>query len=194
MNPGFQSPWVARPAPRKLYVTEKPSGSSLSPPNPDTDVPLPGRPSYGSLAKVIDVPLLTLSDFIDQHKRPLPNLVKLDVQGAELAIFKGTRPEHLVRYLAASRPRSNLPSSIRASRCSAMSMPISRAQGFILFDILPARVTTALRARSRTASCGGISISIKNRRDISCRLIAGDAFYLRAPGTGRGERQRHRPS
>src|SRR6185436_15425025 len=92
----------------RLHVTKKPSGSSLYPPNLEIMFRF-GPPSYGTVAKVIEVPLLTLSDFIDQYRRPLPDLVKLDVQGAELDILHAVRPEHWTSLLAVQAEVSFVP-------------------------------------------------------------------------------------
>lgn len=162
----------------RLHVLAKPSGSSLYPPNHELMLRF-GPPSYGTLAKVIEVPLLTFSDFIDQHRRPLPNLVKLDVQGAELAIFKGTRLEHWTDILAI-QTEIEFAELYQGQPLFGDVDAYLKAQGFVLFDILPARSYRFEGEKSHALLRRHLNI-LKNRRDISCRLIAGDAFYLRAP-------------
>ena len=161
-----------------LHVLAKPSGSSLFPPNNDLMLRF-GPPSYGTLAKVIEVPLLTFSDFIDRHQRPLPNLLKLDVQGAELAIFKGTRPEHWAGILAI-QTEIEFAELYKGQPLFGDVDAYLKAQGFVLFDILPARSYRFEGEKSHALLRRHLNI-LKNRRDISCRLIAGDAFYLRSP-------------
>lgn len=162
----------------KLHVTRKPSGSSLFPPNHDLMFRF-GPPSYGTLDKVIEVPLLTFSDFIDRHRRPLPNLIKLDVQGAELAIFQGTRPEHW-RDILAIQTEVEFAELYRGQPLFGDVDAYLRAQGFVLFDLLPVRSYRFEGEKSHGLLRRHLNL-LKNRRDISCRLIAGDAFYLRAP-------------
>ncbi|MBK8161268.1 MAG: FkbM family methyltransferase [Rhodospirillaceae bacterium] len=164
----------------KLHVLAKPSGSSLFPPNPDLMFRF-GPLSYGTLDKVIDVPLMTLSDFIDKHARPLPNLIKLDVQGAELAIFQSTKPEHWHDILA-------IQTEVEFAELYA-GQPLFgdidghlRARGFILFDLLPVRSYRFEGEKSHAQLRRHLNLQ-KNRHDISCRLIAGDALYLRPPET-----------
>lgn len=164
----------------RLYVTRKPSGSSLFPPNPDLMLRF-GPPSYGTLDKVIEVPLMTLSDFIEQHQRPLPNLIKLDVQGAELDIFKGTRPEHW-RDLLAIQTEVEFADLYQGQPLFGDVDAFMRARGFLLFDMLPVRSYRFEGEKSHALLRRHLNI-LKNRRDISCRLIAGDAFYLRDPAT-----------
>lgn len=162
----------------RLHVLKKPSGSSLYPPNPDLMFRF-GPPSYGTLAKIVDVPLLTLSDFIDQHKRPLPNLIKLDVQGAELDIFKGTRPEHW-RDLLAIQTEIEFAELYQGQPLFADIDAFLTRQGFVMFDLLPARYYRFVGEKSHAYLRRHLNL-LKNRRDISCRLVAGDAFYIRDP-------------
>jgi FkbM family methyltransferase len=162
----------------RLHVLRKPSGSSLYPPNPELMLRF-GPPSYGDLDKVIEVPLLTLSDFIDQHKRPLPNLIKLDVQGAELDIFKGTQPPHW-RDLLAVQTEIEFAELYQGQPLFGDLDAFMRTQGFLLFDILPVRSYRFEGEKSHAYLRRHLNL-VKNRRDISCRLIAGDAFYLRDP-------------
>ncbi len=162
----------------KLYVLAKPSGSSLFPPNPEL-MPVFAPTSYGTLDKVIEVPLMTLSDFIDKYQRPLPNLIKLDIQGGELAVFKGTRPEHW-RDLLAIQTEIEFAELYKGQPLFGDIDAFMRAQGFVLYDILPARSYRYEGEKSHARLRRHLNI-LKNRPDISCRLIAGDAFYLRSP-------------
>jgi len=160
----------------KLHVLKKPSGSSLYPPNgPMLD--RFGPTSYGALDKVLDVPLMTLSDFIDKYRRPFPNLLKLDVQGAELDILKATRAEHWSDLLAVQAEVE----FVEFYRGQPLFHDVDahmRAQGFVMFDLLPVRSYRFDRDESHGLMRRHLNI-MKNRTDISCRLIAGDAFYIR---------------
>ncbi|HVZ01634.1 MAG TPA: FkbM family methyltransferase [Dongiaceae bacterium] len=160
----------------RLYVLKKPSGSSLYPPN-EPMLNRFGPTSYGTLDKVLDVPLMTLSDFIDKYRRPLPNLVKLDVQGAELDILKAVRPEHW-RDLLAVQAEVEFVEFYRGQPLFHDIDAFMRAHGFVMFDFLPVRSYRFDRDQSHGLMRRHLNI-VKNRRDISCRLIAGDAFYIR---------------
>jgi FkbM family methyltransferase len=160
----------------QLHVLKGASGSSLYPPN----VPMLNRfgpKSYGTLDKVVDVPLMTLSDFIDTYRRPFPNLLKIDVQGAELDILKAIRPDHWSDLLAVQTEVE----FVEFYRGQPMFQDVDafmRAQGFVMFDFLPVRSYRFDRDQSHGLLRRHLNI-MKNRRDISCRLIAGDAFYVR---------------
>jgi hypothetical protein len=160
-----------------LHVLKKPSGSSLYPPN-EAVLNRFGPTSYGTLDKVVEVSLMTLSDFIDQHERPLPNLIKLDVQGAELDILKAIRPEHW-RNVLAVQAEVEFVEFYRNQPLFAEVDAFMRARNFVLFDLLPVRSYRFDADRSHGLLRRHLNL-VKSRRDISCRLIAGDALYLRS--------------
>ena len=162
----------------KLHVLKQPSGSSLYPPNE----PMLERfspKSYWTLDRIADVPLMTMSDFLDKYRRPLPNLIKLDVQGAELDILKAARPEHW-RNLLAVQAEVEFVELYRGQPLFHDVDAFMRSQGFVMFDLLPVRYYRYDRDRPHGLMRRHLNI-LKNRRDISCRLVAGDAFFIRPP-------------
>ncbi len=161
-----------------LYVTSKPSGSSLYEPNPDVMRRF-SAPSYGAIAKVIDVPLMTIADFMDKYQRPVPELLKLDVQGAELDILRQLRPEHWSGLLAV-QAEVGFVEFYKRQPLFADVDAFMRSQGFIMFDLLPSRAYRFDGERSHGQLRRHLNI-VKNRSDISRRLIEGDALYLRPP-------------
>lgn len=161
-----------------LHVTSKPSGSSLYEPNPEVMQRF-SAPSYGAVAKVIDVPLMTIADFMDKYQRPVPDLLKLDVQGAELDILQQMRPEHWSSLLAVQAEVSFV-EFYKKQPLFADVDAFMRSKGFVLFDLLPSRAYRFDGEHSHGQLRRHLNI-IKNRNDISRRLIEGDALYLRAP-------------
>jgi FkbM family methyltransferase len=162
----------------KLHVLKQPSGSSLYPPN-EAVIARFSPPRYWALDRVADVTLVTLSDFIDKYDRPLPNLIKLDVQGAELDILKAIRPEHW-RKLLAVQAEVEFVELYRGQPLFHDVDAFMRSQGFAMFDMLPVRYYRFDGDRSHGLLRRHLNI-LKNRRDISCRLVAGDAFFIRQP-------------
>ena len=71
---------------RKFYVLNRPTGSSLYAPNNPVILEYSGR-SYAGVRRVIDVDCTSLADFLVEHQRPVPVLMKLDTQGTELEIL-----------------------------------------------------------------------------------------------------------
>jgi FkbM family methyltransferase len=162
----------------KLYVTRQPSGSSLYRPNHDLLFRF-SPPSYGSVDKIVDVTLSTFSDFIEKHRRPLPNLIKLDVQGAELDILKGLSPEHS-RDLLAVQAEVEFAELYVGQPLFGDIDAYMKQRGFMFFDLLPVRYYRYEGEKSHAYMRRHLNL-IKNRRDVSCRLVAGDAFYIRDP-------------
>jgi FkbM family methyltransferase len=162
----------------RLHVTQRPSGSSLYRPNEDVIFRF-AAPSYGKIAKILDVPLMTLSDFIDKYQRPLPNLLKLDVQGAELDILKNTRQEHWHDLLAV-QAEVEFVSFYEGQPLFHDVDAFMRQQGYVMFDMLPVRAYRFEGENSHGLLRRHLNLA-KNRSDISRRFIEADVLYLRAP-------------
>lgn len=168
----------ARTGPGTLYVLNKPSGSSLYPPNPALMETYSGI-GYGTLKKTVEVPLLTFSDFIRRHDRPLPNLVKLDTQGSELDILKSLEPEHWNDLLAIQTEAEIVPLYDGQPLLFDLHAFLSEKQ-FLLYDFLPVRHYRFKGDRDHHYLRKHLGIG-RNRKDLSARLIAGDALYIRPP-------------
>lgn len=162
----------------KLHVLKKPSGSSLYPPNEAVMKQFaPG--DMGDLARIIDVDVMSLSDFIDTYKRPLPNLIKLDIQGAELDVLRSMRDEHW-RDLLALQVEVEFIDYYVGQPLFADVDAFVKSKGFLLFDMLPNRYYRVKDGVSNYYLKKHLNIFL-NRRDISARMVAGDALYMRPP-------------
>jgi FkbM family methyltransferase len=164
---------------RKLYVLAKASSSSLFPPNREINAAY-GYNGATEIARIVDIPLVSLSDAIDKNGRPLPNLMKLDAQGAELDILHGLRHEHW-RDLMALQIEVELVEFYSGQPLFHEVDVFMRSKGFIMFDLLlQRRYRTNGRIRHHFLKRYlGID---RSRHDITARAIAGDALYLRPPG------------
>ena len=81
---------------RPFYVLNRATGSSLFPPNDPVILEYSGR-SYAGVRRVIDVDCMSLADFLVEHERPVPVLMKLDTQGTELEILSSLTTAQLER-------------------------------------------------------------------------------------------------
>lgn len=162
----------------KLYVLKKASSSSLYPPNPAV-MSVYSHGGYGELHRIVELPTLTFADFFEKHRRPGPNLMKLDTQGAELGILKSMAPDNWNDLLALQIEVEFVEAYLGQPLFHDVDA-FMRAQGFILFDLLVTRSYRAEGQRRHHFLKKHLNIA-RNRRDLSARITAGDAFYIRPP-------------
>ena len=75
---------------RKLYITENPMCTSLYKPNENL-ANLYHELQYMNLKKETEIETITLDSFVDEHSIDVIDFIKIDVQGAELDILKGSK-------------------------------------------------------------------------------------------------------
>ena len=75
---------------RKLYITEDPMCTSLYKPN-EKLLSLYHELQYMDLKKETEIETITLDSFVDEYSIDAIDFIKIDVQGAELDIFKGSK-------------------------------------------------------------------------------------------------------
>ena len=73
---------------RKLYITQHPMCSSLYKPNEDL-IKLYNNFEVAYLKEETEIDTISLDYFIDKHDVQNIDFIKIDVQGAELDVFKG---------------------------------------------------------------------------------------------------------
>jgi FkbM family methyltransferase len=162
----------------KLYLLSKPSGSSLFPPHPENMSDYSGE-SYGTVAREVPIELMTFSDFIREHKRPPPNLVKLDTQGSELDILESLEPAHRAELLGIQTEVEFIEMYKGQPLFDKLDARM-RKQGFVLYDFLPVRQTRFKDDKEFYFLKKHLGIA-KNRSDMSARMLAGDALYIKSP-------------
>lgn len=75
--------------PRSFHLSKDMEGSSL--------LDLPGASVYGvALEETIRVPAVTLGDFLERHAEPVVDLLKVDIEGAEVEVFDTTADDVLL--------------------------------------------------------------------------------------------------
>jgi FkbM family methyltransferase len=162
----------------KFHVVHKASSSSLLPPNPAASDPYDFAKSR-VLARVVDVPTISVSDFLDRYQRPLPNLMKLDTQGTELSILRGMEERHW-RDLLAVQSEFHFVEFYLGEPLFHDLDAFMRSRGFMMFDMLLHRKyrTDGRERHHYLRKHFGIA---RNRHDISARATGGDVFYIRPP-------------
>jgi FkbM family methyltransferase len=166
----------AKTGPAKLYVVKKPSSSSLYPPNP-VIMERYAPAQYGKLEKTVDIEVMSLSDCLDKFQRPNPNLIKLDIQGAELDVMRTMSDKHWSDLLALQTEVEFVEYYLGQPLFGEVDA-FMKSKGFELFDVLADRRYRVKDGIENAFLKKYLNIS-RNRRDISCRLVAGDALYFR---------------
>lgn len=160
-----------------LYVTNRPSGSSLYRPNYEIMGRYSTISTYGGIAKELEIDVLSYADFRKRYNRPAPHIVKLDTQGNELDILKSFSGEDWQEVLAIQTEVEFEP--------FYENQPLFRdvddflvSKGFALFDLRTARCYITKDDIADYYLKRELNFGI-GRSDISARLVAGDALYIR---------------
>jgi FkbM family methyltransferase len=167
---------------RSFHVLNRSTGSSLYPPNQVVMEQYSG-PSYAGLRRVVELECLSLDDFLVQHNRPVPSLLKLDTQGSELEILSSLKSALLDQITCVEVEVEFLELYLGQPTFSDIHV-FMQASGFRLLDLRTHRSYRNagdqpqyyLRRYLNTAS--GSSA-------LSAELVAGDALYIREPDPGR---------
>lgn len=161
-----------------LYVTKKPSSSSLFAPNEAIMTAYVPR-GYGALDRTVDVPVARLSTVLAAAGRPAPDLIKLDVQGAELDVLRGFDAKDWGNLLALQVEVEFVEQYLKQPLFWDVDRYI-RERGYIMFDVLVNRYYRVKDGIENFYMKKYLGIS-RNRLDVSRRILSGDALYLRAP-------------
>jgi FkbM family methyltransferase len=161
---------------REFYVLNRATGSSLYPPNDEVILEYSGR-SYAGVRRVIEVDCMSLPDFLAEHRRPMPSLMKLDTQGTELEILSSLTPAQLEGLLCVELEVEFLELYMGQPTFGEVHAFLQR-NGFRLLDLRTHRSYRNandesyhyLRKYLHTASGSAA---------LSAELVAGDALYVR---------------
>ena len=159
-----------------FYLTSAPSGSSLFPPNEAVLGRFAPR-RYWTVAKTLNLPFLGFSDYLAKHGRPRPELIKADTQGSELGIFSSLKAEDWSDLLAVETEVEF--AELYQGQPLFRDVDAFMAQrGFELFDLRTHRNYINCNERSDHYLRTYLDFS-GPRSDLSARLLAGDALYIR---------------
>lgn len=160
---------------RDFYVLNRATGSSLYAPNDPVILEYSGR-SYAGVRRVVAVDCVSLPDFLIEHRRPMPLMMKLDTQGTELEILSSLAPAQLEELLCVELEVEFL-QLYKGQPTFGDVHAFMQRHGFRLLDLRTHRSYRNandqpyhyLRKYLRTSA--GTSA-------LSAELVAGDALYI----------------
>lgn len=159
---------------RRLYVTTVPSGSSFYEPNMAFFKEFHGTPHI-EVEKVVDVPTRRL-DRLAGELGFRPDVVKMDVQGAELDILRGA--SGLMDKLLCIETEVEFQELYKGQPLFSDVDAYLTGKGLELFDIRTHRVYKAKAGQRAYYLRRHLKAGEAHHR-ASARLVAGDALYFR---------------
>ena len=161
---------------RKFYVLNRATGSSLFPPNDPVILEYSGR-SYAGVRRVIDVDCMSLADFLAEHQRPVPVLMKLDTQGTELEILSSLSAAQL-ESLTVVELEVEFLELYKGQPTFGDVHAFMQGQGFRLLDLRTHRSYRNAEGQPYHYLRKYLNTSAGSSA-LSAELVAGDALYIR---------------
>jgi FkbM family methyltransferase len=166
---------------RRFHVLNRATGSSLYPPNKPVILEYSGE-SYAGVRRVIDVQCSSLADFLEEHDRPVPALVKLDTQGTELEILSSLASSQLEQVLCIEVEVEFVEMYVGQPTFGDVHA-FMQEHGFRLLDLRTHRSYRNAHDRPRHFLRQHLNTAVGSAA-LSAELVAGDALYLREPDVG----------
>jgi FkbM family methyltransferase len=159
-----------------FYVLRASTGSSFYPPNDEIQQFL-NDTAYRRLEGVVDIETVTIPDFLRRFNRPMPNLLKLDTQGSELDILQAIDDPAWSEVLSIEVEVEFI-EVYKGQPVFGDVDRFLRSKGMLLFDLRTAREYCC--AHDDPAHYMKKYYGFDHgRQDMSARLYAGDALYIR---------------
>src|SRR6185295_2748600 len=159
-----------------FYVLRASTGSSFYPPNDDVQQFL-NDSTYRHIERVVDIDTTSIPDFLRRFNRPMPNLLKLDTQGSELDILQSIDGEAWDSVLAIETEVEFIEVYRNQPQFSDVDAFL-RSKGMLLFDLRTAREYCCAHDDPAHYMKKHYGFT-HGRQDMSARLYAGDALYIR---------------
>lgn len=163
---------------KTFFILNRSSGSSLYPPN-EKWMSIYGVPSYFGIRAVIDIPCTSLTDFVKEYHRPIPELIKLDTQGSELPILTSLE-EHAWNVVLAVEIEVEFLELYKGQPRFEEVHRFMEARGFQLFDLRTHRMYRSKGEEGAYYLTHQLQFAFGTPR-VSAQLVAGDALYMRQP-------------
>jgi hypothetical protein len=161
---------------RAFYVLNRATGSSLFPPNDPVILEYSGR-SYAGVRRVIDVDCMSLADFLVEHQRPVPVLMKLDTQGTELEILSSLSSTQL-EALSIVELEVEFLELYKGQPTFGDVHAFMQGQGFRLLDLRTHRSYRNAEGQPYHFLRKYLDTAAGSPA-LSAELVAGDALYIR---------------
>lgn len=174
----FETALSGTGGPQTLYETHVPTGSSLLKPGSNALYEF-GDPEYFFPVRERSVVTRRLDQVLDEAGIGSVDFIKLDVQGAEVAVLQGLG-DRLGRSMLGIELEVGLPGGYLGQPSIGTVDSFLREQGFILFDIRPVRLHRAERG-DRTHYPRTVFQVHESSDSLSKRIWEADAVYFRDP-------------
>ena len=161
---------------RPFHLLAAPTGSSFYEPNGEVQRFL-NTSKYRNIDRTFDVQTWSVTDFLKEFSRPVPNLIKLDTQGSEFDILSSISDTDWDQVLAIEAEVEFI-EVYKAQPEFADLDRLLRSKGMLLFDLRTAREYCAAQDADRYYMREHLNFAV-GRNDMSARLYAGDALYFR---------------
>jgi FkbM family methyltransferase len=163
---------------REFYVLNRATGSSLYPPNDEVILEYSGR-SYAGVRRVVELDCVSLADFLAEHGRPTPSLMKLDTQGTELEILSSLTPGQLEGLLCVELEVEFL-ELYKGQPTFGDVHAFMQRNDFRLLDLRTHRSYRNAKDESYHYIRKYLNTAAGSAA-LSAELVAGDALYVREP-------------
>jgi FkbM family methyltransferase len=161
---------------RPFYVLNRPTGSSLLPPNDPVILEYSGR-SYAGVRRVVELACKSLSDFLVDYERPIPELMKLDTQGTELEILTSLTTKQF-EGVVCIETEVEFVELYRDQPTFGQVHAFMRERGFRLLDLRTHRAYRNANNQSHHYLRKYLNTAAGSAA-LSAELVAGDALYFR---------------
>jgi FkbM family methyltransferase len=167
---------------RILFMLNCPTGSSLYPVNPASEFASPSN-TYIHPIRQVQIQTRQLSDVLDEVKVDSVDIIKLDVQGAELEILQGMGDRR--KNLLLAEVEVNISSGVTDNIGPYLGGPtwgqideILTAEGMRLLDVSIARAYCSKNGDSDWYQRGVFKV-YENTPSLAARVFEADVVYVR---------------
>lgn len=165
-----------RDGPTKFYATNAPTGSSLLKPNTKWKFHSPSDPYYYPM-QVLDIDAVSLKTALDRGGVPDIDIIKMDIQGPELAVLRGLDQARLDRTLLVELEVLFEPFYENSSRLPDVETFMTQ-NGFEMFDMRVSRSARKVPSLGETYNERVFGVGVRDP-SIAQKIGEIDCVYFR---------------